>query len=47
MAHGVTEIDHIHHIQRGYEDIVGKLQRVGADITLRYEPDDAGALDAI
>ena len=44
MAHGVTEIDHIHHIQRGYEDIVGKLQKVGADITLRYEPDDAGVL---
>ena len=33
MAHGVTEIDHIHYIQRGYEDIVGKLQKVGADIT--------------
>ena len=45
MAHGVTEIDHIHHIQRGYEDIVGKLQKVGADIELRYVPDDVGSVD--
>ena len=33
-ARGVTEIDNIKHIQRGYEDIVGKLQGVGADICL-------------
>lgn len=40
MAHGVTEIDNIYHIQRGYEDIVGKLKRVGANIELRFVPDD-------
>ncbi len=39
-AHGVTEIDNIHHIQRGYENIVGKLAGVGADIELRYVPED-------
>ena len=33
-ANGVTEIDNIKHIQRGYENIVGKLQGVGADIRL-------------
>lgn len=33
-ATGVTEIDNIKYIQRGYEDIVGKLQGVGADIRL-------------
>ncbi len=33
-ATGVTEIDNIKHIQRGYEDIVGKLRGVGADIRL-------------
>ena len=33
-ATGVTEIDNIKHIQRGYENIVGKLQGVGADIRL-------------
>ena len=44
-ARGVTEIDNIHHIQRGYEDIVGKLKKVGADIELRYVPDDSNQLD--
>ncbi|MCQ2426470.1 MAG: UDP-N-acetylglucosamine 1-carboxyvinyltransferase [Lachnospiraceae bacterium] len=29
---GVTEIEDIHHIERGYNDIVGKLKKVGADI---------------
>ncbi|MCR5353845.1 MAG: UDP-N-acetylglucosamine 1-carboxyvinyltransferase, partial [Clostridiales bacterium] len=33
-ANGKTEIDNIYHIQRGYEDIVGKLKNVGADIEL-------------
>ena len=33
-ANGITEIDNIKHIQRGYEDIVGKLRGVGADIRL-------------
>ncbi len=31
-AEGVTEIGGIHYIQRGYDDIVGKLQKLGADI---------------
>ncbi len=31
-ADGVTEIEDIHHIERGYHDIVGKLKKVGADI---------------
>ena len=31
-AQGTTEIGHIHHIERGYEDIVRKLSGVGADI---------------
>ena len=43
-AEGTTLIEDAHFIERGYEDIVGKLQKVGADITLRYEPDDAGVL---
>ena len=28
-AHGTTEIDHIHHVERGYEDIVRKLSQCG------------------
>lgn len=31
-ARGVTEVEEIRHIERGYEDIVGKLTRLGADI---------------
>ncbi|MBP5289508.1 MAG: UDP-N-acetylglucosamine 1-carboxyvinyltransferase [Clostridia bacterium] len=31
-ARGVTEIDEIHHIFRGYEDLISKLKAVGADI---------------
>ena len=31
-AHGVTEIDDIEHIQRGYFDFENKLMRLGADI---------------
>ena len=31
-AEGITEIDQIYHIERGYEDIVPKLAGLGADI---------------
>ena len=33
-AQGVTEIDGIHHIERGYETIVEKLANLGADIQI-------------
>ncbi|MBQ9635928.1 MAG: UDP-N-acetylglucosamine 1-carboxyvinyltransferase [Acidaminococcaceae bacterium] len=32
VAEGQTTIGNLHHIDRGYEDIVGKLQALGADI---------------
>jgi len=32
MADGVTEIEQIFHIERGYEDIVEKLRGAGAQI---------------
>ncbi len=31
-ADGITEVNNIKYIDRGYEDFVGKLQRLGADI---------------
>ena len=31
-AQGVTEVDEVYHIERGYENIVEKLSNVGADI---------------
>ncbi|MDR1753970.1 MAG: UDP-N-acetylglucosamine 1-carboxyvinyltransferase [Eubacterium sp.] len=41
---GKTIIEDIHHIERGYEDIVKKLRLLGADITkkTRYESDSIG-----
>lgn len=36
---GKTEIDHIERIERGYDDIVGKLRAVGADIKKVSIPD--------
>ena len=39
-ARGRTEVDHIYHIERGYEDIVGKLSNLGANIHLEVEPDE-------
>ena len=32
-AEGVTEIDNIVLVERGYEDIVGKLRSLGAEIS--------------
>ncbi len=35
-AKGITEIDEIYHIFRGYEDLIAKLQAIGADIKVVY-----------
>ena len=32
VAEGDTEVYDIHHIQRGYEDIIGKFAKLGAHI---------------
>ncbi len=39
-AKGVTEVENICYIERGYEDIVEKLRRLGADITQVTVPDE-------
>ncbi len=46
-AEGVTEIDQIYHVERGYEDIVEKLQHLGADIQLVETDDDEHMLPNI
>jgi len=33
VAEGVTEIRAVHHLDRGYEDLAGKLRRLGAGVT--------------
>ena len=40
IATGETEVTNIHLIERGYDDIVGKLRSVGADIRRVVVPDD-------
>ena len=39
-AEGVTEIGNIRYIERGYENIVQKLIRLGAEISLVEEEDE-------
>jgi len=39
-AHGTTHLGKIEYIERGYEDLVGKLRGVGADIRLVDTPED-------
>ena len=39
-AQGVTEIDGVSHIERGYETLVEKLSGVGADIRVLFVPDE-------
>lgn len=40
VAEGETEVSSIHHIDRGYEDIVEKLTGVGVDIKYKDFPDE-------
>jgi UDP-N-acetylglucosamine 1-carboxyvinyltransferase len=40
VAEGKTEICSIHHIDRGYEDLVVKLTGIGADIKRKVFPDE-------
>ena len=38
-AQGTSEISHVQHIERGYEDMIGKLSGIGADIRAVEIPD--------
>lgn len=37
-ASGVTEVEDIHHIERGYDNLDKKLQMLGADIVKKHFP---------
>ncbi len=39
-AEGETVVSEIHHVERGYENIVGKLRACGADISKKEFPDE-------
>jgi UDP-N-acetylglucosamine 1-carboxyvinyltransferase len=38
-ARGKSEIEGVHYIERGYEDMVEKLKALGAEISVAYVPD--------
>lgn len=46
-ALGVTEVEEVHYIERGYEDFAGKLRSLGADITVVDEPEPAFRMQEI
>ena len=46
-AAGVTEIEEVYHIERGYENIVSKLRAVGADIRQVVLPDRVSVKEAL
>lgn len=39
-AEDTTEVEDVHYIERGYENFVGKLRGIGADIALVSDPDE-------
>ena len=46
-AQGTTVIEDVHYIERGYENFVGKLNALGADIRIVDEPEEAGGKEKI
>ena len=44
-ASGTTVVEDVVYIERGYENLVGKLTAIGADIVCVSEPDDPGISD--
>ena len=46
-ASGKTEIEDIHLIERGYENFVGKLRKLGADISIVDYPDEPELHDKV
>ena len=46
-AQGTSEVTHVQHIERGYEDIIGKLSGIGADIRVVEVPDQEPRVGAV
>ena len=46
-ASGVTQVEDIHYIERGYENFVGKLRRLEADIEIVSFPDEQDASEKV
>ena len=39
-AHGISEITNVHYIERGYEDVIGKLRGVGGSVSKSETPEE-------
>ena len=46
-ASGVTEVEDVQFIERGYENFVGKLNALGADIEIVSVPDEMDSADRV
>ena len=46
-ASGVTQVEDIHYIERGYENFVGKLRKLGADIEIVSFPDRQDGVEKV
>ena len=46
-AQGESVIEDVHYIERGYEDFIGKLQHLGADIRIEYFPEEPDGSEKI
>lgn len=47
VSEGITVVDNVSHIQRGYEGIVEKLSSVGADIQILYSPEEENTAQGV
>jgi len=45
-AEGQTVVEDVHYIERGYENFVGKMRGLGADIVCITEPDEPASADS-
>lgn len=47
MAPGVTKVEDIHYVERGYETVIEKFRSLGADITRIQEEDNVNHMESI
>ena len=46
-AHGISEITNVQYIERGYEDVIGKIRSIGGNIRSVEEPEDEPAVSSV
>ena len=46
-AHGISEITNVQYIERGYEDVIGKIRGIGGRIKAVEEPEEENAVSSV